>query len=317
MKNLFHLPSLMGLGVFFTLLFLSPLIYVAVTRLIWPLPQTQRIEVPMERLPERKFVNVDGLRISYVQAGSGPDILLIHGLGGHTYLWRYLIPLLEKDFRVTALDLPGFGYSAKPTGLTLDLDSQTQRVVNFLNSIGVDRSCLVGSSMGGTISLWLARTHPDRFPTVFALSPATHPKFIRHFVPLLSIVLEMFPTIVNPYVIQRLWRRTLYWSDIVTEVSLARMWQPMDSPETGRVFLKATKTVFDPRLPQSLSEIKSKVFLFWGREERIIPESDIDDTHRLIGNSELKKMDETSHHPMEDQPVEVAKDIFKHRDLCR
>jgi pimeloyl-ACP methyl ester carboxylesterase len=170
--------------------------------------------------------------------------------------------------------------------------------------------------MGGTLSLWLARARPTDFPAVFALAPASRPRPIRFLVPFFLTVDRLFPRLVNQFVVTRLWRRTLYWDDIVTPEASRELWRPMQHPETGPIFLRATSTVFDQRLPKALADIKSKVFLFWGEEERIVPESEILEAHRWIKNSELIKIPQASHHPMEDQPVEIANQILRHRHLC-
>lgn len=117
-------------------------------------------------------VMVDDRPIAYHAAGTGDEtVVLIHGLGSNLALWRETIPALSEDFRVLALDLPGYGLSGKDdVPATMDFFADT--VVQFMDAHGVDRAHVVGLSMGGQIALTLALTHPERLHRLALFSPA-------------------------------------------------------------------------------------------------------------------------------------------------
>jgi pimeloyl-ACP methyl ester carboxylesterase len=116
---------------------------------------------------------VDGLELHYTSAGRGPATLLIHGLGGFAESWRDTIAALEPHSRVIALDLPGFGESAKPRrAYTLQFFAQT--VEALLRALDVDRVRLVGHSLGGGVAVAFALAHPERVERL-ALLGATIP----------------------------------------------------------------------------------------------------------------------------------------------
>ena len=110
--------------------------------------------------------------IAYHEAGTGEEtVVLIHGLGSNLALWRETIPALSENFRVLALDLPGYGLSGKDeVPGTMDFFSDT--VVQFMNAHGVDRAHVVGLSMGGQIALTVALDHPERLDRLVLVSPA-------------------------------------------------------------------------------------------------------------------------------------------------
>lgn len=110
--------------------------------------------------------------IAYHEAGTGEEtVVLIHGLGSNLALWRETIPALSENFRVLALDLPGYGLSGKDeVPGTMDFFSDT--VVQFMNTHGVDRAHVVGLSMGGQIALTVALDHPERLDRLVLVSPA-------------------------------------------------------------------------------------------------------------------------------------------------
>jgi pimeloyl-ACP methyl ester carboxylesterase len=113
-------------------------------------------------LPEGIIRDVAGARIHYIDEGSGPAIVLIHGFAGSTFSWRHVIPLLATTHRVVALDLPGFGFSDRDPALDYSQRAQAERVVGLMDLLGIQRATLIGHSMGGAIAERAAAAHPGR-----------------------------------------------------------------------------------------------------------------------------------------------------------
>ena len=114
---------------------------------------------------------VNGARIHYQRAGQGPDLVLIHGLAANVAFWYLaVVPALIGEFRVTAYDLRGHGYSdTPPSGYTsadmaVDLDA-------LLDHLGVERAHVVGHSFGGAVALHYAALHPDRVASLTLADP--------------------------------------------------------------------------------------------------------------------------------------------------
>jgi pimeloyl-ACP methyl ester carboxylesterase len=104
---------------------------------------------------------VDGLSLHYVVAGRGPAVVLLHGLGGFAESWRGTIDRLASRATVFALDLPGFGRSAKPR-TTYSLTYFARAVHGFLDAMGIAQASLVGHSLGAAVGVTYALTHPAR-----------------------------------------------------------------------------------------------------------------------------------------------------------
>jgi len=118
---------------------------------------------------------LDGLRLHYVEAGRGPAILLIHGLGGFAESWRHNIPELARHGRVIAVDLPGFGRSGKPRR-PYTTAFLAQAAGAFLRGLGVGSVRLVGHSLGGAVAARYALEHPGQVERL-ALIGAAVPGF--------------------------------------------------------------------------------------------------------------------------------------------
>ncbi|HEX5618603.1 MAG TPA: alpha/beta hydrolase [Solirubrobacteraceae bacterium] len=104
--------------------------------------------------------------IAYERTGSGPPLLLIHGLGSCKEVWKPVVPLLAREREVVTLDLPGFG--ASPPG-PRTVDGLADAVVQFAAELGIERPHVAGNSMGGGIALALGAT--DRVRSACAVSP--------------------------------------------------------------------------------------------------------------------------------------------------
>jgi pimeloyl-ACP methyl ester carboxylesterase len=125
--------------------------------------------------PAGRFVNVDGARIHYLDEGSGPVLLLVHGLCGQMHNFTHsLLGPLSRDFRVVILDRPGSGYSTLPVDdASAKIDAQARTISRFCEKLGLDRPLVVGHSLGGAIALALALNHPEQVGGLALLAPAT------------------------------------------------------------------------------------------------------------------------------------------------
>ena len=112
---------------------------------------------------------VDGLALNYLVEGRGPAVVLVHGLGGFAESWRHNIGSLAARATVYAIDLPGFGRSAKPRAVySLAFFARTLHA--FLDGVGVTHASLVGHSLGAAVAVTYALTRPARVERLALLS---------------------------------------------------------------------------------------------------------------------------------------------------
>lgn len=128
-----------------------------------------------ERLvpPDGRFLDVPGARLHYTDEGSGPTIVLIHGLGGQLRNFaRPLIERLARSNRVIAIDRPGSGYSTL-TGPYPDLARQAMMVSDLIVGLKAGPVILAGHSLGGALSLALVEARPDLVSALALIAPLT------------------------------------------------------------------------------------------------------------------------------------------------
>lgn len=127
--------------------------------------------------PLGRFIEVDGARLHYLDEGTGPALVLIHGLAGQMRNFTYaLLDLLKKDFRVIIVERPGSGYSTRPPEASASINAQAETIARFIEKLGLEQPIIVGHSLGGAISLAIALNHPERVGGLALLAPLTHPQ---------------------------------------------------------------------------------------------------------------------------------------------
>jgi haloalkane dehalogenase len=120
--------------------------------------------VPSELFPfESRFVELAGCRVHYVDEGSGPLLLLLHGNPTWSFLYRDIIRGSSSDFRCIALDYPGFGLSTAAPGYDFEPESHAKVVELFVEHLDLTDITLFVQDWGGPIGLGVAARHPERF----------------------------------------------------------------------------------------------------------------------------------------------------------
>jgi pimeloyl-ACP methyl ester carboxylesterase len=114
---------------------------------------------------------LDGYRMRYLRAGSGPPLLLLHGLLGYSFSWRFALPALANNATVYAVDMPGVGFSDRPPNADGSLRAHAERLLRFLNGIGVASFDLLGTSHGGAVAMMAAALAPDRVRRLILVAP--------------------------------------------------------------------------------------------------------------------------------------------------
>ena len=133
-------------------------------------------------IPTGSRYSVNGTEMYVVIAGSGPDVLLLHGFPDSHKLWRYQIPaLVAGGFRVIAPDLRGYGFTDIPKGgvAAYRMDQLVADVVSLLDVLGVAKVRLVGHDWGAGIGWQAAIAHPDRIDRYVAISVGHPTSFKR------------------------------------------------------------------------------------------------------------------------------------------
>jgi 4,5:9,10-diseco-3-hydroxy-5,9,17-trioxoandrosta-1(10),2-diene-4-oate hydrolase len=121
---------------------------------------------------EDMFILVDGAKIHYQCAGTGRPLLLLHGLVGSARNWRQNVRFLSENSTVYALDLFNMGESDRIPGLDAGLEATADRLVAYMDAIGIDKADIAAHSHGGAVAMMLAARHTDRVRSLILFAPA-------------------------------------------------------------------------------------------------------------------------------------------------
>jgi hypothetical protein len=114
-----------------------------------------------------RVVSINGLEVAYSDAGHGNvPLILLHGLCSMIYTWKEVFGSPAQHTRAIAIDMAGFGATAKPHDETIyTIEAQARLVLAFMDRLGLDRAILCGNSMGGSVAFalrsWLSTSAPD------------------------------------------------------------------------------------------------------------------------------------------------------------
>ncbi|HEX6375828.1 MAG TPA: alpha/beta hydrolase [Allosphingosinicella sp.] len=154
----------------------------------------RRIEKAVPR--DGKLIEVNGEKLHVVDRGSGPPIVLIHGLGGQLRNFgRPMVDDLARDYRLILVDRPGSGYSTRAAGASARLRVQAETIAELIRLLKLDRPLIVGHSLGGALALSLALNHPDVVGGLALVAPLTQVQAIENVPPVFKPMVIRSPAV--------------------------------------------------------------------------------------------------------------------------
>ncbi len=261
---------------------------------------------------QEKWANVLGHRICYVDEGKGRPLLFVHGLGGSITNWEPNIEYFKKNYRVIALDLPGFGESDKPD--MVYSDEFFDRVIRaFLKELGIERVTLAGNSLGGVISIKIALDHPVIVESLILVDTAGTHRFSRVLRWMLWNISEKLLKKVLLFISRRLaplrsLRRLVAGTCVdneYTEKVLEEACTVGDRPDRDaflHAFISAARQIMDINYLERLGEIRVPTLIVWGERDAGIKLKVAYRVNRRIPGSFLAVIKDAAHVPQVDQP---------------
>jgi len=254
--------------------------------------------------------------LAYDRAGSGPPLVLIHGLGHRRQAWTAVLGLLTPQREVITVDMPGHGQSPPlETGGRHPVEVIAEQVAGLLSGLGIDRPHVAGNSLGGAVALGLGSA--GYAASVTGLSPAGFPAS-RYEIPYARAVFTaytVFGQVVRPLV-PRLagsarGRRLLY-SAMVTRPGQVTPEQAQGDVAGFVAAGHAIRTVFAGPAPFSEPIPDGvPVTIAWGTADRVLPSRDADVARRRLPQARFVSLPGCGHVPMTDDPELVAKVLLE------
>ncbi len=285
----------------------------------------------MPTLEDRiRLIKVNGHERAYLKVGSGPALLLLHGLGGNLLTWERVIPALAERFTVIAPDLLGHGRSAKPRA-DYSLGGYANGMRDLLTILDVDQVSVVGHSFGGGVAMQFAYQFPERSERVVlvgsgGLGPEVSPLLRALTLPGSGFVLELMskaPVRQIAAVAGRIALAIPGIGDGRLTPSLKDLPEVLEgfdalSDDAGRsAFLHVLRAAVDPAgqvvtmLDRTYLAQAMPVLIIWGENDTIIPVAHGYRGAEMIPGSRLVTFDSAGHFPHRDRPGEFVEAIIE------
>ena len=258
-----------------------------------------------------RFIDVDGVRVHYQEAGDphAPALVLIHGFASSTLVWsKVFLNIAKAGFRVIALDMLGFGYSAKPRNGEYTIPGQAKLLIRLLDRLGIPRAFVVGSSYGGAVAATCALDYADRVEKLVLIGTVNNNRPLA-FKLMRVFGSPLFGDVVSPLLIgsRRLLRRRMKrvydrhaW--VLDERRVDARHLPLRAAGTQRAIIRTVRGWDAERISRCAHLINKPTLLLWGENDREIPLADGERLHAEIPGSRLIVFLNCGHLPHEEYP---------------
>jgi pimeloyl-ACP methyl ester carboxylesterase len=247
--------------------------------------------------------------IATAQAGSGPPLLAIHGLGATKASFLPTLALMRDTHRVIAVDLPGFGDSVKPLRAPFDAPYFAGVITAVLDELGIERAHVVGNSMGGRIALELALTASGHVEKLVLLSPAMAWLRPRRWAPVVRLLRPELTMVPMP--VEGLVRRLVPGGDRGWAAAGVDEFMRAFSTARGRhAFHAAARSIYldrphgDDGLWSRLEAMTHESLFVWGRRDRLVPIGFMKHVERTFPAARHLELD-CGHVPQVERPRET------------
>ncbi|KMJ58794.1 hydrolase [Bacillus sp. LL01] len=242
-----------------------------------------------------------------------PTLVLIHGFLSSSFSFRRLIPLLTKEYTVLAIDLPPFGKSEKSKNFVYSYENMAKVVIALLEKLGINRTVLIGHSMGGQISLNISHQKPELVEKVVLLCSSGYLKRMQRSIiyssriPYFYLWLKYW--LARQGAIQNL-LNVVYDHSLIDDEMIAGYTEPFYDDQ---IFVALTRMIRDREgdlAAEILRKIDTPSLLIWGEEDKVVPVEIGRRLHKDLPNSKLITYKQTGHLLPEEKPQHVHENIL-------
>lgn len=277
-------------------------------------------DIPLETLKQKytnqysKFIEIDGTMIHYRDQGSGPPLVLVHGMVSSLHTWDGWQTYLGGKYRIIRFDVPGFGLTGPLAQGEYNAETYVRIIDQLLNKLGVnEKITLAGNSLGGFMAWNYAARHPERVDRLVLLDA---PAF-KQEVPLVvkmanwpgadSIGVRYSPRFLVAANLKKLFAN----QGVVTDELIDRYYELTLRPGNRPAILKIFRAMIEGAKQDNpgVDRIRMPTLLLWGKEDPWVPLPVALRWLQVLPQAQYKFYDGVGHIPMEEIPMESALDV--------
>ncbi|MDP9067319.1 MAG: alpha/beta fold hydrolase [Actinomycetota bacterium] len=266
-------------------------------------------------------------RVSTLQAGdpAAEPLLLIHGLGATKASWLTVAPALARRYRVTAIDLPGFGASSKPYG-SYSAPWFADKMFDLLDGLHIPRTLVAGNSMGGRIAMEMAMQRPERVERIVCLCPAApfsrRPALalVRLLRPELSVAAPRLPRSQVLAGLKQLFARPARLHESWFEAAVDDFLTVWRSPRARVAFFRSLRNIYldeplgDTGFWPRLAQMQTPALYIYGKHDTLITHHFSHKIKRAVPHAEVQVWGDCGHVPQIEFPNRTAEAMLRFFD---
>jgi pimeloyl-ACP methyl ester carboxylesterase len=263
-------------------------------------------------------LDMHGHRVSYRTAGSGPPLLLLHGIANSSETWERVAPLLSERYTLIAPDLLGHGQSATPRG-DYSLGAHASGARDVATALGHERVTVVGHSLGGGVAMQFAYQFPERTERLVLVSSGGLGRDVHLL--LRAASLPGADLVLPALTSRRLVELGNGLGGLLGRVGLrppgdvavlARGFASLDNAGSRQAFLQTVRAVIEPGGQRVSANSRLALaaqmpsLIVWGERDTIIPVAHGEAAHAAMPGSRFVSFPEAGHMPHDDDPERFA-----------
>jgi pimeloyl-ACP methyl ester carboxylesterase len=255
-------------------------------------------------LPAEKVAAVFGQNIRYFEAGQGPVVILLHGLGAVKEVWMGSFAALGAKYHVYAVDQIGFGHSDKPL-LDYKIATFADFLYEFMQSQSISKATVVGNSLGGWIALDFAVHHPGMVEKLVLVDSAGLP-WMQQQGPRVDLNASSLAAT------RTLLESLFYDKKMVTESFVRQVFTDRMHNNDGYTIQRTLAGFATPQFEdKDLASIHAPTLVVWGREDELIPLASGEKLRDGIAGAKLVVFEQCGHVPQIEKPTEFNQALLE------
>jgi pimeloyl-ACP methyl ester carboxylesterase len=263
---------------------------------------------------EYKSVTLNNINIAYREQGRGRPVLFVHGFASSSHTWLSLIKLLPAGPRYIALDLKGYGNSAKPEDKKYSAQDQAGILTAFINELRLESPVLVGHSFGGIVSILTLLAHGLKKPAagLVLINAVAYfkrvPQFVKALKPPLGNILSL-ARLIPRVLVRQVLEEVFYDRSKITRELIDAYAENLRSSEAKKSLVVSAAQFVSKDLKRphkEFQQIRIPVLILSGADDRVISIEESYSLKRDIPQAELTTIPMCGHSPQEECPEETA-----------
>jgi len=257
---------------------------------------------------DSRFVNAGGFKIHYTRSGNGPPVILVHGAAAWLYSYRNNVTELSRWFTVYTLDMPGHGYTSPLSkNPSYDFDMMSDALMEFISTMGIERTNIVGHSSGGAWAIHFAYRNPEKVKKLVLIDAHGLDVPLRLTFKLFSypVIGELFSKFFTTDDVRKGLEDAFFDKTLVTDEMIGEVKVPLTYVENRRAQYLSIRNQDLQMTEKEMHHIGVPVLVIWGEDDLYLDSAMATKFKEIMPDATVVILEKCGHSAHEEQPDEV------------